>query len=162
MNAKTSTSTRISTFGKPGVRASPATGLAVLALTAACAMPAAAQQVYRCGSSYSQEPCPGAKELPAGEQPTAQQRLQAIDVARRDAALADNLEQARLREEARVANLQPWLPPAQPVVDTPRRPAQPEIFRAYGPGERKSKARTKAPRKRVVETATTRKAASSR
>ena len=39
----------------------------------ACAVPAAAQGVYRCGNTYSQQPCPGGKEVAVEDERSAAQ-----------------------------------------------------------------------------------------
>lgn len=55
--------------------------------------------VYRCGDRYSAQACSGAKPLDVADTRTADQRLQAADVAERDQHLAAWLEaQRRLRD----------------------------------------------------------------
>jgi hypothetical protein len=77
----------------------------------ACAIPAAAQGVYRCGNSYSQQPCPGGKEVAVEDERNAGQRAQTDKAVQRDAKAAEAMEKARLKEEAKPA--QAILPPAK-------------------------------------------------
>jgi hypothetical protein len=64
----------------------------------AALLPAAAQPVWRCGSdgrSFSDRPCADGRELPAVASPSDADRLQAQGVARRQAALAEQLRAER-------------------------------------------------------------------
>ena len=70
-------------------------------LAAACVAPAAAQNIYRCGDSYSQRPCPGGTVVEAEDERSAGQRSQTSQAAQRDARMADAMEKARLKEEAK-------------------------------------------------------------
>ena len=65
--------------------------------------PAAAQNIYRCGDSYSQQPCPGGTVVEAEDERSAAQRSQTSQAAQRDAKTADAMEKARLKEEAKPA-----------------------------------------------------------
>ncbi len=60
----------------------------------------AAQTVYRCGSSYSQQPCPGASTIDATDSRTPEQRAAHADSVRQEKRAADALEKSRIREEA--------------------------------------------------------------
>lgn len=71
--------------------------------TAAGAGPAAAEEIYRCGDSYSQKPCPGGKLVQVEDARSASQKSQTDQAARRDAHAADAMEKARLKEEAKPA-----------------------------------------------------------
>jgi hypothetical protein len=82
---------------------------------------AVAQTVFRCGDSYSQQPCPGGKAIEADDPRTAGQRSQTSEAARRDAQAADAMEKARLKEEAKPA--QAIVPPAR--AETPEQPPRP-------------------------------------
>ena len=87
--------------------------IAVLCLAASgWIAPAAAQNIYRCGDSYSEQPCPGGKLVPADDARTATQRSQTSLASERDAKAADAMEKARLKEEAKPA--QAVMPPAKP------------------------------------------------
>lgn len=58
-----------------------------------------AQTVWRCGSSYSQQPCAGGAPVAASDARTPADRARAADVARNDWALADRLQKERLAQE---------------------------------------------------------------
>jgi hypothetical protein len=78
-----------------------------VALGVLLATPARAQGdgtgVYRCGNSYSAQPCPGGKAVAADDTRTADQRLQALAVRQQQARLADELAaERRAREQAAV------------------------------------------------------------
>ncbi len=77
---------------------------AALPLLLASALATAAQPIYRCPSGgYSATPCEGGKALDAAGVPTAEQRRQAQDAARRDAALADQMAAERREREHQTA-----------------------------------------------------------
>lgn len=65
--------------------------------------PAAAAEIYRCGpngSSYSQTPCAEGRRVELIDKRNDEQRLQAMQVNERTAALATSLERDRLAYEA--------------------------------------------------------------
>lgn len=70
-------------------------------LIAACAISTGAwgQKVYRCGSSYSQTPCPDAVALDADDTRSKAQKAQADRAITRDVKTANTLEKTRLKEE---------------------------------------------------------------
>ena len=72
---------------------------------------AAAQSIYRCGDSYSQQPCAGGKLVAASDSRSAAQKAQTDEAAKRDAKSAETMEKARLKEEAKPAPVA--LPPAK-------------------------------------------------
>ncbi|MBC7468634.1 MAG: hypothetical protein H7322_04840 [Ramlibacter sp.] len=118
----------------------PAAAL-LLALFALWA-PAQAQNVYRCGESYSNAPCPGAIVVPADDPRTATQRTEADAATRRDARSAQVLEKERLRQEARaVPSTSGTLAaarPGQPAASADRSVStaklkKPELFTAIAP-----------------------------
>ena len=75
--------------------------LVVAGLTsAALCQTAHAQQVYRCGNSYSQIPCAGAVTVPAEDSRSAAQRAAAQENLKRDKTLAKELEASRRKDEA--------------------------------------------------------------
>jgi hypothetical protein len=104
-----------------------------MVLGAAC-MGAAAQIVYRCGSTYSQAPCLGGQVIDTSETMQTGQHGKGPSAAERDARLAANLEQERLRLEANAA---PAYIPRQAPAAKPRkgadRPRKPEQFTAMVP-----------------------------
>jgi hypothetical protein len=81
-------------------------------------MPAAAQNVYKCGDGYSQQPCPGGRSLAIDDGRSEAQKKQTNTAARRDARMADAMEKERLRQEAQP--VPSYVPPPQfaPVPDT--------------------------------------------
>lgn len=83
--------------------------LCLLACVAGWSIPAAGQTVWRCGDTYSQKPCPGGKAVQAEDSRDPGQRAQTSSAARRDAKLADEMEKARLKEEAKAAPA--YIPP---------------------------------------------------
>jgi len=64
----------------------------------ACAVHAQ-DRVYRCGASYSQEPCAGGSAVAVDDTRSAAQVAQAQRVAQLDARLADALRRERLQAE---------------------------------------------------------------
>ncbi|MEY4884417.1 MAG: hypothetical protein RIS34_2271 [Pseudomonadota bacterium] len=60
-----------------------------------------AQNVFKCGDSYSQTPCPGAALIDANDNRTGTQKAQADTATVRTAKLADQMEKDRLAQEAR-------------------------------------------------------------
>lgn len=81
-------------------------------LIATCALltRAEAQNVYRCGDSYSQSPCPGGVAIDASDSRTKGQKAQADADTQRDRQAANALEKERLKQEAAVT-------PAPPKAD---------------------------------------------
>ncbi len=61
-----------------------------------------AQTVYRCGSSYSQTPCPGGSTVDASDPRTPEQRKAHETSVKNERRSADSLEKTRLKEEAAV------------------------------------------------------------
>lgn len=62
---------------------------------------AQAQPVYRCGTEYSQTPCPGGKMLESSDPRSAAQRAEAVRVAAQDRKKAAELERERRSQESR-------------------------------------------------------------
>jgi hypothetical protein len=87
---------------------------------AACSWiaPAAAQQIYRCGDSYSQQRCAGGTLVQAEDARSAGQSSQTRQAAERDAKAADAMEKARLKEEGKPA--QAYIPPAKVQETAPQ------------------------------------------
>lgn len=111
---------------------------------------ATAENVYKCGNTYSQSPCPGAKLLNIDDSRDPQQKKRKDELTRRDAELANDMEQTRLANEAALAAQR--TPPAQstgksrrvkPVATEPtlvvarkpqlNRPHKPKAFTAAVP-----------------------------
>lgn len=58
-----------------------------------------AQNIYKCGNSYSQTPCPGANTLTLDDARDAAQKQQSDAATRRDTGLAAALEKDRIAKE---------------------------------------------------------------
>jgi hypothetical protein len=61
---------------------------------------ASAQQVYKCGKSYSQIPCPGAVAIDTRDARSKSQKRQSQKVIARDTELAKDMEETRQKEDA--------------------------------------------------------------
>lgn len=127
---------------------------------------ATAENVYKCGNSYSSTPCTDGQALDVGDERTAAQQAQTRRAAAQDAVQARHLEKVRLANEKiaakRVNSPAPTpvaVPPhtAQPqlTVITPKRlkkpGKKPEAFIAEVPGSEKKKV-SKKTRKKAVTT----------
>jgi hypothetical protein len=80
--------------------------------------PPADPAVYRCGSSYSAQPCSAAPPIDVDDSRTASQRRQAQDVAARDRRLADWLQAQRHEREAAASAPQKARDDAKPCQPT--------------------------------------------
>jgi hypothetical protein len=133
--------------------------IALLLATAFWAAPAAAQNIYRCGDSYSQQPCPGGTVVRAEDARSASQRSQTSQAAERDAKWADAMEKARLKEEAKP--VQAYIPASKasaeaapdekkkPVLTKPRKP---QYFTATSPRKPGEPAAKKKKKKKARKT----------
>ena len=72
--------------------------LAIAAMTLCTGL--SAQTVYRCGSSYSQTPCPGGSTVDATDSRTPEQRKAHEASVKHEKRAGDTLEKTRLKEEA--------------------------------------------------------------
>lgn len=63
---------------------------------------ASSQNVYRCGSNYSQEPCVDGVEVKVQDARSPAQRAESEAAAHRQASTANAMEKARLKEEAQL------------------------------------------------------------
>jgi cell division septation protein DedD len=129
------------------------------------------QNVYRCGSNYSQTPCPDGVRVDVQDSRTAEQKAQTDAAVRRDAKTADAMERARLNEEAQrekarakadaaSAKKKPTAKPAAHEKDDGAAPAkptstaqakkkktkEPEFFTAQGEPPKKPKKAASQPR----------------
>lgn len=122
---------------------------------AVCALStgATAQNIYKCGDTYSQLPCPGGVTIDAADQRTSAQKTQADLATRRDARTADAMEKARLQQEkidsaANTAPAPPTRTDQASTADTTqakkKKKKAPDYFTAQTPGEKKNR---KAPKK---------------
>ena len=136
--------------------------LCLLACVAGWSAPGLAQPVYRCSdNSYSNQPCPGGREIQADDPRTAAQRAQTGDAARRDAKMADEMEKSRLKEEAKAARPAAPLAVAAPAVEaasadrtySPFRAKKPQYFTAVSPRKDADKAKKVAKKKATAKKA---------
>jgi hypothetical protein len=132
---------------------------AVVLVAAAWCWPAAAQTIYRCGNSYSQQPCPGGTPVQAEDSRSAAQRADTGQASQRDAKAADTMEKARLKEEAKP--VQAYIPAPKTVAEnTPAekkkpalaKPKKPQYFTASSP-KKPGEASKKKKAKKTKETA---------
>ena len=79
------------------------TPLLVLATLAPAQTPAQSHTVYRCGNSYSPQPCEGGTAINAADERSAEQRKSHDSTIRRDVRTADAMEKERLKQEAAAA-----------------------------------------------------------
>ncbi len=109
------------------------------------------QSAYKCGSTYSDAPCPNGSVVTGIASATAEQKREAIANAKRDAQAADRMEKDRLKTEA-LANKNggAFVPPTKVAPVAPDASTQtasgkkkkkkgPEYFTAQVPGEKKAK-----------------------
>ena len=114
-----------------------------LILAAALALAAAtggAQTVWRCGNSYSAQPCAGGSSfevMPAPDKAEAERAQKAVQV---DAQRAAELEKARLAQEKdapKAIVIGPVEPPAkQDAAKKAKGKGKPEAFTAFAPGKK--------------------------
>ena len=128
-----------------------------------------AQNIYKCGSSYSQTPCEGASTLNLDDARTSAQKKQTDAASRGDAKQAKALEKDRLVQEkanmvrpSAAAAPTPAAVPEKPhdahnvvSVITPKRlksPAyKPDAFIALVPGSDKKPVKKKASKKKSAK-----------
>jgi hypothetical protein len=127
----------------------------LFATTAALAGAAMAQApIYRCGDSYSQNPCAGGKIIAASDSRSPDQKAQTDEATRRNAKAASDMEKARVKEEAKPTR--PVLP--APLVVSEERPAikkqkAEKPFTAVSPKTAGDKKKKKAKKKKAEEKA---------
>jgi hypothetical protein len=131
---------------------------------------ASAQAIYRCGdNSYSQQPCEGGRPVRADDPRTPQQQTDSIAATRREAAMADAMEQSRLQRQAQaeraltaaerpVAAQRAAAPAADTLKQPSKRPSKsktqhrPEVFVASVPGAKKNAKDAAKPKSKDSET----------
>jgi hypothetical protein len=120
--------------------------------------PAAAQAVYRCGNSYSQQPCAGGSPVETQDARSASQRAQTTQAAQRDAKAASAMEKDRLKNEAKPAQAyipapkEPELAPEDGNLAQPAKARKPALFTAVSPrkpGDTHAKKKKKAKKKKT-------------
>ena len=118
---------------------------------------ASAQNVYRCGNTYSQTPCPSGKSLDVTDNRSADQKKQTDAAAANSAKAGDNMEKSRLAQEKRdmaASKARPVvvIPAAvpkvaaepQPRAHAKRKKKASPYFTAQAPREKKEKKPAKA------------------
>jgi hypothetical protein len=121
---------------------------------------AGAQNVYRCGESYSQQPCAGGAVVPTDDARSPAQRAQANAAAQRDKQAAEGMEKARLKQEGKAAPASTPAPRPEPAAEVPLdrtlstdKPKKPHYFRAVAPkkpADKPVKKKTKAAKKKAA------------
>jgi hypothetical protein len=123
--------------------------ISIAAIALAVAGAAGAQTMYRCGSSYSQQPCPGGSEVAGSAARPAADVAQARAVAQADAKRADAMEKARLAQEKNAPKALVIGPkevataPAKSASHAKKKQGKPEEFTALQPGTVKPKKKSK-------------------
>ena len=111
--------------------------LLALATAAACG-----QTVWRCGSSYGTQPCPGGRAFDATDARTPADAARAGEAAAADAKRAEAMEKARLAQERNAPKAiviggepKPQEKAAKPETRKKgkKKPANPEVFTAVAP-----------------------------
>ncbi|WP_210541834.1 DUF4124 domain-containing protein [Rhodoferax sp. PAMC 29310] len=121
---------------------------------AAVSTGASAQKIYKCGTTYTQQPCPDGAALPATPVPDVAQRSAADQATRRDTLTADRMEKSRLiQEKKEIASNSPDIKRPVPKSATQEKPVpapkkntfqgKKEEFRAVVPGTTPLKKHTK-------------------
>ena len=114
---------------------------AVVVALCACWTSAGAQNVYRCGDSYSNQPCAGATMVLADDSRSAAQRAATEAATGRAAKLAALMQKERVKQEGEPA--QATIPPPRieapeplaerPVARRKSKPRKSELFTAVAP-----------------------------
>ena len=116
----------------------------IAAIVLAVSGAAGAQAVYRCGSSYSQQPCPGGSEVAVTAPRPPSDVAQARAAVQADMKRADAMEKARLAQEKNAPKaliIGPQAAASAPVkqVAQGKKKGKPEEFTAVAPGTTKKK-----------------------
>jgi hypothetical protein len=136
---------------------------ALALLLSTTGLAAQAQAIYRCGDTYSQQPCAGGQQVaqppPA---PSPADRAQAGANARRDAAMAATLEKDRLRQDSQSGSQPLYIPapstePARDEYKTPEKKAtrKLDVFTATAPGSATKKDKKDKPKAAAKATSKT-------
>jgi hypothetical protein len=133
--------------------------LNTIILIATCSLStwASSQNVYRCGNTYSQTPCPSGKALDVTDTRTADQKKQTDAASANSAKAGDAMEKSRLAQEKRDMAANKARPPAAAPVAVAKAAAEPQprthakrkkktspYFTAQAPREKKEKKPAKA------------------
>jgi hypothetical protein len=128
---------------------------------------ALAENVYKCGTTYSQSPCPGGKQVNVDDSRDPQQKKLKDDITQRDAELARGMEKDRLTNEKALRAADAKHPfaaktPAQvvvrkePILSKPKRLKHKTVkqlgFVAEVPGSRHPTTKKKSSKKTEIQT----------
>ena len=122
--------------------------IVIAAVLAAAAGTADAQSVYRCGSSYGQQPCPGGQAVQVADPANAAAAARARADTQADWKRAEALEKSRLAAQKNAARAvvmgpkEPASAPQKPVAKA-KKDAKPQEFTAVAPGTVKAKPKKK-------------------
>jgi hypothetical protein len=120
----------------------PAIAMLALAAWALWASPAATAgtAAWRCGNTYSDQPCPDGKPVALGDMRDSGQKREADNSTREAQAAGDRLERERLQQEKAQAGRHATLidsRPAAPKADAPKKKKkgkkEPDYFSAHDP-----------------------------
>ncbi len=106
------------------------------------------QNVYRCGSSYSQKPCPDAVVVEVDDSRSKAQKAQADEKTRRETAQVRTLEKARAKEEAQRSAAQAKLAAAEHKKSAAASKKAAQSTQAAEDGTAKAKGKKSAPKTR--------------
>jgi hypothetical protein len=110
--------------------------------------------VYRCGNSYRDTPCTGARVIAAEDTRTAQEQNEARQIAEQEAAMADTLEQKRMAQEAHLAKELHTMKSAQAAQEAQARKASEKQAAAAAKAEaqkKKNRYKSKVPTSKPVK-----------
>ena len=107
------------------------------------AAPTLAQTVYRCGSNYSDTPCPQALSVPAADPRTLAQKAQTDRATTQTTVLAEKLEKSRRADEAEaIRRAQAEAKAVAPATKTPHKNKPDNEIAPYKKGKKNKKAAT--------------------
>jgi hypothetical protein len=111
-----------------------------------------ASGAWRCGNTYTDQPCTGGRAVALDVAPSADQAREAERNTRRTQAAADRMERDRLRQERaapsplihlpRPTNAAAPVEPAHPTAKKKKARKEPDFFTAAGPGSKSKKKKT--------------------
>ena len=111
----------------------------IIALLACGCGAAGAQTIYRCGSTYSERPCTEGATVQGLRAPDVADAAASRKETEREMKVANAMEQARLKEEAKPVAAYIPKEKVEPAV----KPHKLEVFTARAPGEKKKSAKKK-------------------
>jgi hypothetical protein len=122
-------------------------------LLVAAAPWAGAQQVWRCGNSYSQQPCPGATAVAVDDKRSPSELAAGARTAQDDLKRAEALQKMRLEAERSAPKAVVIASPPERAASAPQRSAtkkagRPDVFTASTPRHPGEKAKAKKKHKR--------------